>query len=215
MISRAENWILRQSDKGISSERAVNPSLQRDEKLVALAQNGDFTAFEELVKRYRVRMANYALQMLRVPEDVEDVVQDSFQKAYENIHRYKAKAKFSTWLTQIVKNQCRDHMRKLSRRASLEQREATGALTWMTQNSTADPAAQAEDQDLRNLLHTALGRLSDAHREAIVFRDLMEREYNEIGEHFGCTAGGAKLRVLRARRALEEEVRKLQKEWGL
>jgi RNA polymerase sigma-70 factor (ECF subfamily) len=93
-----------------------------------------------------------------------------------------------------------------NRRQALEQQEATGALTWMTEGETEDPVENLE-QDRRVLaLRRALNALPAHHKNVIVLRDIEEREYPEIARILGCSIGGAKLRVLRARRALKERM---------
>jgi RNA polymerase sigma-70 factor (ECF subfamily) len=88
----------------------------------------------------------------------------------------------------------------------LEQKEAAGALDWMTTGVTEDPITNLEDEQRRVAIRKALQALPPHHRTMIVLRDIEEREYPEIAEVLGCTIGGAKLRVLRARRALRDRI---------
>jgi len=186
--------------------------LDNDAVLVRRAREGDFRAFELLYERHRAMAYRFAFQMVPRRDDAEDIVQEAFVRAYRNLARYRDEAKFTTWLLRIVTNLCTDQARMSSRRLALEQQEADGALDWMTVGDQEDPIRNLE-QDFRvEALRKALNALPAHHRTVIILRDLEEREYTDIAQILGCTVGGAKLRVLRARRALRERVAPLIEE---
>lgn len=183
-----------------------------DEALVLAARNGDFGAYEQLFLRHRLLVYRYAYQMVRTRDDAEDIVQDVFVKAYKSLDKYRDEAKFTTWLLRITTNLCTDRARMSQRRNALEQQEAAGALDWMTVGSTDDPVENLEQSRRKEVLRRALAALPEHHRAIIVMRDLEEREYSEIADILDCTVGGAKLRVLRARRALRDRALPLLEE---
>lgn len=180
--------------------------LDSDESLVRRAREGDFDAFEVLFERHRLLVYRFAYQMVQKRDDAEDMVQEAFVRAYQNLHRYRDEAKFTTWLLRIVSNLCTDQARMTQRRSNLEQKEAVGALDWMTIGNFENPIENLEEDRRRLALRKAISALPDHHRQMIVMRDIEEREYSEIAEVLGCTIGGAKLRVLRARRALRDRI---------
>lgn len=177
-----------------------------DVSLVRRAREGDFGAFEVLFERHRALVYRFAYQMTNRRDDAEDMVQEAFLRAYQNLHRYRDEAKFTTWLLRIVTNLCTDQARMSHRRTNLEQQEATTGLDWMTVGSTDDPIDNLEQDRRKVVLRKALAALPSHHRSVIVLRDIEEREYSEISSILGCTIGGAKLRVLRARRALRDRI---------
>ncbi|MBX3118982.1 MAG: sigma-70 family RNA polymerase sigma factor [Fimbriimonadaceae bacterium] len=177
-----------------------------DEGLVMRAKNGDFDAFERLFERHRTMVFRFTYQMVPRRDDAEDLVQEAFVRAYQNLPRYRDEAKFTTWLLRIVMNLCTDQARMSTRRQALEQQEASGALGWMTQNIADDPVDNLAADERVLALRKALNALPDHHRNVIILRDIQEKEYSEIAEILDCTVGGAKLRVLRARRALRDRV---------
>lgn len=180
---------------------------ESDEALVIRAKEGEFEAFEQLFTRHRDLVYRFAYQMAPRRDDAEDIVQEVFVRAYQNIHRYRDEAKFTTWLLRIASNLGTDRARMSTRRNALEQQEAAGALTWMTEGSTTeDPIENLEGDRRRELLRKAIAALPDHHRNVIILRDIQEREYPEIAEILSCSVGGAKLRVLRARRALRDRL---------
>lgn len=180
--------------------------IDSDNALVKRARDGEFEAFELLFERHRQLVYRFAYQMVPRRDDAEDIVQEAFVRAYQNLHRYRDEAKFTTWLLRIVSNLCTDQARMKNRREALEQQEASGALVWMTEGNVDDPVGDLEQERRVKVLRTALSALPAHHRQVIVLRDLEEREYSEIAGILGCTVGGAKLRVLRARRALRDRV---------
>ncbi len=178
-----------------------------DEALVSLAKAGDYSAFEALFERHRNLVYRFAYQMAPRRDDAEDIVQEVFLRAYQNLHRYRDEAKFTTWLLRIASNLGTDRARMGQRRHDLEQREAKGSLTWMTVGTTHDDPLDNLDSERKiEALRKAIAALPDHHRNVIIMRDIQEMEYPEISEILGCTIGGAKLRVLRARRALRDRM---------
>ncbi|RYG39509.1 sigma-70 family RNA polymerase sigma factor [bacterium] len=186
--------------------------LDSDFALVTRAREGDYEAFEALFDRYRLLVYRFAYQMVGRRDDAEDLVQEAFVRAYQNLHRYRDEAKFTTWLLRIVTNLCTDQARMSHRRTHLEQQEAAGALDWMTVGDTDDPVRNLDEERRAKALRSAIQALPTHHRTMIVLRDLEERDYPDIASIVGCSIGGAKLRVLRARRALRDRVAPLLEE---
>lgn len=186
--------------------------LDSDEVLVRKARDGDYAAFERLYERHRTLVYRFAYQMAPRRDDAEDMVQEAFVRAYQNLHRYRDEAKFTTWLLRIVTNLATDQARMNNRRGALEQQEAAGSLTWMTTVVNEDPIHNLTLEDTRDVIRRALSALPPHHRSVIILRDIEEREYPDIASILGCTIGGAKLRVLRARRALKERIAPLLEE---
>jgi len=183
-----------------------------DEALVLAAKAGNFDAFEKLFDRHRQMVYRFAFQMCGRRDDAEDIVQEVFVRAYKNLERYRDEAKFTTWLLRIATNLGTDRARMSNRRQHLEQQEAQGALSWMTANVNDDPVDNLEGDRRVMILRKAIAALPEHHRNMIVLRDIEERDYEEIGQICGCTVGGAKLRVLRARRALKDRMLPLLEE---
>lgn len=177
-----------------------------DEALVRKARDGDYNAFERLFERHRDLVYRFAYNMAGRRDDAEDLVQEAFVRAYQNLGRYRDEAKFTTWLLRIVSNLATDHGRMHNRRTALEKQEAGGGLDWMTVGNVTDPVQELEADRRAGILRKAIASLPPHHRNMIVMRDIEERDYADISATLGCTVGGAKLRVLRARRALRDRV---------
>lgn len=177
-----------------------------DNALVRRAREGDYDAFEQLFERHRQLVYRFAYQMMPRRDDAEDIVQEAFVRAYQNLNKYRDEAKFTTWLLRIVTNLCTDQARMAQRRSALEQQEAAGSLTWMTSVENENPVDNLEADRRVFALRKALNALPAHHRSVIILRDIEERDYADIAEVLNCTVGGAKLRVLRARRALKDRI---------
>jgi len=139
----------------------------------------------------------------------EDVVQECFVRAYENLDKFREECRFTTWIMRIAANLCTDRARMRSRRTALEDKEAGDGLLWMTGEQYEDPIANLESERRALAVRRALNALPPHHKQMIVLRDLEERDYDDISGILGCTYGGAKLRVLRARRALRDRLKPL------
>lgn len=194
----------------VPASRTMDGRFERDsdEALVALARNGDFSAFEKLFERHRNLVYRFVYQMSNKRDDAEDLTQEVFVRAYQNLQRYRDEAKFTTWLLRIATNLATDKARMSQRRMTLENQESgsQGALAWMTVGHTDDPVENLETDRRLEALKKALMALPDHHRNVIVLRDIEEMDYKDMAELLNCTVGGAKLRVLRARRALRDRV---------
>ncbi len=191
---------------GYDASLSGRVEMDTDVALVRKARDGDFSAFEQLFDRHRTLVYRFAYQMTSRRDDAEDVVQEAFVRAYQNLHRYRDEAKFTTWLLRIVTNLCTDQARMSQRRTALEQQEAAGALDWMTSGESEDPVQNLEADRRKIALRKALNALPIHHKSVIILRDIEEREYPDMAAILGCTVGGAKLRVLRARRALRDRI---------
>lgn len=188
------------------SGSAVGPVEGREEALVALARQGDYHAFERLFEMHRQNVYRFVYQMMPSKDEAEDITQEAFLRAFQNLHRFRKEAKFTTWILRIATNLCTDRLRMATRRTNLEQREASGALEWMTVGKRVNPVEDLDQEQRAIIVRKALMALPAHHRGVIILRDFEEREYHEIAEILGCSVGGAKLRVLRARRALKDRL---------
>lgn len=183
-----------------------------DNALISAAKSGDFSSFERLYERHRATVYRFAYHMTHSRDEAEDITQETFVRAFQNLHRFRKEAKFTTWVLRITTNLCTDRARMTQRRSALEQQEAAGSLEWMTVGRTVSPIEDLEKERQAQMVRKAVNALPSHHRQVLIMRDFEEREYTEISEILGCTVGGAKLRVLRARRALRDRLAPLLKE---
>lgn len=162
-----------------------------DAALVARVLDGEVDAFGELVDRHYPDCARFAYRMLGNRQDVEDVLQDSFLRAYRALGRYRERGTFRSWLFRIVVNRCRTtavRRRRTSRRFLQDE----GALERAAQPST-------EEQIIaRDALQTSLSTLEPRLREAFLLKYGEGLEYSEMAKLTGASVSALKMRVKRA-----------------
>jgi len=184
-----------------------------DEQLAAKAREGDTAAMEELYLRYRQPVFRIVYRSTRNIDEAEDIVQDVFLKAFEHLHTFRERSRFSTWLMRIALNLCTDRARMRQRRQELLEREAEHKLAWCHPDAP-DPIETAQRNAFHEAFYTALNQLPDHHRQLIILRDLEEMDYEAIAQILGTSVGAVKLRVMRARRAFKAKLEPLLRAIG-
>jgi RNA polymerase sigma factor (sigma-70 family) len=185
--------------------------LTAEEELVAAAKGGDEGAFETLFNRHQRKIFVLAFRYTRVREDAEDVVQQTFQKAFVHLQKFEGKSSLSTWLTRIAINQALMLLR--SRRGLREiligdpsGEEATPALVLADTNP--DPEARFLQREKTHILSAAMRQLRPGMRRAIELRELGELSNRDTAAHLGVSIGAVKARVFHARRKLAKALRR-------
>ncbi len=174
-----------------------------DEILVVALQEGDDTAFDQLLARYKRPVINFIYRMLNDASAAEDAAQEVFVKVYRNIHRFKpGKGRtFSTWLFQIARNHALDAIRYQSRRP-LEFRDMSenGAANLAATPPTADARLVQEEQVAT--IARAIQKLPMKQRTAMVLTVYQEMSQAEIATVMGCSVRAVESHLARARKAL-------------
>ena len=196
---------------------AVIQSKARDEAsdelaLVHAAKAGDISAFEQLVKRYDRNVFRIAQHITQNREDAEDVVQDAFLKAYENLEQFQENSKFYTWLVRIAVN---ESLMKLRRRrtdktVSLDQEIQTEEDTMPREVAdwSPNPEQLYKQGELKEILTRTINGLPTSFRTVFVLRDVEGLSTEETAEALGLSIPAVKSRLLRARLQLRERLSK-------
>jgi len=185
-----------------------------DAALVTRAVEGDLPAFRQLVERYQRRILSVALGIMGNRDDAEDVVQESFLKAFRNLHSFRRESSFYTWLYRIVYNLAIDEKRKRYRHVenSIGDEkilEASAELATHRAGSVIRPPdADLERSQLQSQLKVALESLSAEHRTVILLREVDGLSYSEISEAVGCSKGTVMSRLHHARKKLQRYLKK-------
>jgi RNA polymerase sigma-70 factor (ECF subfamily) len=182
-----------------------------DIEYVVLCQKGDTDAFEVLVERHQKKMLNVAYRMMGDYDEACDVTQEAFLAAYKSIKKFKAEAKFSTWLYRIVVNYSKNRLKQLRNIAKREvvsiddSREirTEGALCQSSPND-ASPGAQMERREREAQVQKCIKSLDEEYREVLVLRDIQGLSYEEIKDILKIPDGTVKSRLFRARNALKD-----------
>ena len=182
-----------------------------EEELVAKAKGGSHAAFEKLVQRYEARVFRVAQRIARSREDAEDVIQQSFQKAFEHLQRFEGRSSFSTWLTRIVLNEALMLARagRKFRDVSIDHMNASedSVLPLEIADSRPNPEHSYFQQERRQLLFSAMSELRPGIRVALQICDLHELSLRETAGILGLSVAAVKSRVNRGRKVLREKLK--------
>ncbi len=191
---------------------------QSDEQLVELAKNGDETAFPELVKRYSRRILRVARNITNNDEDAEDVLQESFLKAFTHLDSFQGNSKFYTWLVRIAMNEALMKLRKrrTGKVVSLDEELSTGEDTVVREVAVWDgtPEDRYSQEEMREILDRTIASLPEGFRTVFVLRDVEELSTEETADTLGLSIPAVKSRLLRARLQLREKLTRLFKKTG-
>lgn len=172
-------------------------------ELVAAAQQGDATAFAQLVQATHRDTFTLAVRLTGNEEDARDVTQEAYLRAYRGLPRFRGDAQFSTWLYRITANCAASH---LGRRNRHRHDPLPDAGEVVDLRADANPQLHSDAADLRDRVLVALDTLPPKLRAVVVLRDIYELSHDAIAEELGISVTAAKVRLHRARLKLRAEV---------
>ena len=181
-----------------------------DEALMLLYQQGDHTAFAQLVRRHQKPLYNFVLRQVRMNQVAEDIVQEAFVRVVQNARNFKPDARFTTWVYTITRNLCIDQARKRAVRKHLSLDESKGeeknGATLGEQ--TADPRANVERNasatELQKRIVRAVDMLPDDQREVFLLREGSSLPFKEIADITGTPENTVKSRMRYALERLQQ-----------
>jgi RNA polymerase sigma-70 factor (ECF subfamily) len=186
--------------------------------LVAKAREGDLASFNELVQRYDRKIFRLAKHITQNDEDAEDVLQETFLKAFEHLGDFQGQSKFYTWIVRIAVNESlmKLRKRKSDRTVPLDEPVDTGEDTVVREIAVWEdnPEQKYSREELANILEEAVETLRPAFRTVFVLRDIEELSTEETAEALGISVPAVKSRLLRARLQLREKLTRLFKRKG-
>jgi len=172
---------------------------ETDEQLVRKSQQGDERAFGELVNRYESKVYSLALKMLRNADDAEDVLQDTFLRAYRGIKAFQGNSTFSTWIYRITANSALMRLRKKQLPTvsidDADEREAPiNIADW-----APSPVEQLLTKETQQAMNEAIEALPPEFRQVFVLRDVEELSNSEVADILDLSVAAVKSRLHRAR----------------
>jgi len=175
-----------------------------DAAAVARAKAGDLEAFRVLVEKHSRNVFRLAFRMTRNEEDAEDVVQETFLKAYRNLDRFAGRSEFSTWVHSIAANCALDLLRRRAPREDRTRPLETEAFEAAASDATPERALLGSE--VGSQVARSLDRLTDMERSAFILRHFEGRTIAEIGRTLGVKSGAAKNCVFRAVAKLRQDL---------
>jgi len=184
--------------------------IDEEAAIIAQARLGNTGAFNELLRRYERKIFRLALHITQNREDAEDVLQESFLKAYEHLDQFQGQSKFYTWIVRIAVNQAlmKLRKRKSDRSVSLDETIDTGEDNISREIAAWDenPEQKYSRDELQRILTSAIDGLAPIYRAVFVLRDIDGLSTEEAAEALDLSVPAVKSRLLRARLQLREKL---------
>lgn len=194
------------------------PSAFDETALVARAREGDAQAFTALVNQYERRIYRLAKHITQNDEDAEDVLQETFLKAFEHLNTFQGNSKFYTWIVRIAVNEALMKLRKRKGDRTVPLDEPVDTGEEMVAREIAvwedNPEQRYSREEMQQILDSAVQSLKPDFRTVFILRDIEELSTEETAEALGISIPAVKSRLLRARLALREKLTRQFKRKG-
>lgn len=196
--------VFNSSDGNKQVRKDASESSLEDDRYVTQAVEGDQEAFKRLMEKYQKPLYYHVLKMVKNHEQVEDIVQESFMKAFSNLSSYNTNYAFSTWMYRITTNHTIDHLRKRKlQTTSIDEpvRAKDGEMQIQIVGG-AETDRKIIRKERKKIVSDAIHNLPEKYREVIVMRHLEEMSYQEISDELDLPLGTVKAHIFRAREML-------------
>jgi RNA polymerase sigma-70 factor, ECF subfamily len=183
-----------------------------DKELVRRVQKGDRRAFDLLFSRYQHKIHGLVSRYVRTSDEIDDVVQEAFIKAYRALPRFRGESAFYTWLYRIAINTAKNYLVARSRRPPDVDVDATDAEHldgYDALRETENPENNLARDELEQAINGAIRALPDDLRSAVTLREFDGLSYEQIAQIMDCPVGTVRSRIFRAREAIDERIRSM------
>jgi RNA polymerase sigma-70 factor (ECF subfamily) len=187
-------------------------SKDTDQQLVDRVLEGDKQAFNLLVVRYQQRVIALIARFVNDPQEVEDVSQEAFIKAYRALSLFRGESAFYTWLYRIAVNTAKNHLVAKSRRppaVDMDIDESQNNDLAMSLRELESPEESLVTEDLKQAIEKAIDELPEELKTAFTLREFSGLSYEDITEIMDCPVGTVRSRIFRAREAIDKRIREL------
>jgi RNA polymerase sigma factor (sigma-70 family) len=196
-----------------SGNELVSGNNQAPEDLVRTALGGDQKAYKALFEMYRQAIFHIAVKIVRNPEEANDLVQETFIRAFGSLKTYDCHYRFSTWLYKIAANCSIDFLRKrkidaLSLDRPIETKD--GEVQMEVPDNSYNPERDLHEKERSFGIEEAIESLPEKYREVIILRHKEDQSYEEIAKALHVPVGTVKARIFRARELLKKKLKSLR-----
>ncbi|MBN1520910.1 MAG: sigma-70 family RNA polymerase sigma factor [Candidatus Aureabacteria bacterium] len=178
---------------------------QKDQAVIGRVLSGERDAYEDIIKRYQAKICSVCYSVVHNYADAQDLSQDVFLRAYENLSKFSGKSSFYTWLYRIAKNVSIDFRRKHGKVTKVELIE--GLNTGESDKGPSGPREDLNEKELGKVIREAIDELPEEQKEVIILREINGLSYNEITETLGCSEGTVMSRLHYARKKLAQKLK--------
>jgi len=193
---------------------AFKPETDEDREIVDRCVRGDRGAFDVLVEKYYKKIYNLAYRFVGDSEEANDLAQEVFTAAYQNLKKFRGDAKFSTWLFQIATNRGKNRFKYLKRRGYFANKGPTNgeedreSLQRAIPDLSTNPETILAGKQIQKIVQDAINDLDADHKEIVILRDIEGFSYEEIARILNLPEGTTKSRLHRARMVVKEKLKK-------
>ena len=180
-----------------------------DHQLVLRVQKGDKRAFDLLVLKYQYKLQAIVSRFVRDTDEVADVTQEAFIKAYRALPKFRGDSQFYTWLYRIAINTAKNYLVSKSRRPSSTDIDVADAEQFADNEKLIDETSPEDfmmTQELAQVIKDSLSQLPEDLRTALTLREFEGMSYEEIAAVMGCPVGTVRSRIFRAREFIDKHV---------
>lgn len=180
-----------------------------DHQLVARVQKGDKRAFDLLVLKYQFRLQAIVSRFIRDSDEVADVTQEAFIKAYRALPKFRGDSQFYTWLYRIAINTAKNYLVSKNRRPANTDIDIGDAEQFADNDKLIDetsPENSMMKEELAQVIKNSLNQLTEDLRTALTLREFEGMSYEEIAAIMDCPVGTVRSRIFRAREFIDERV---------
>ncbi|MCB1678643.1 MAG: RNA polymerase sigma factor RpoE [Halioglobus sp.] len=183
---------------------------ETDQQLVARVQKGDQRAFDLLVLKYQHKIFGLISRYINDADEVQDVAQEAFIKAYRALPRFRGDSAFYTWLYRIAINTAKNHLVSRSRRppgSDVEVNDAEHYESGAALRDIENPESALFGEELKVVVERAIANLPEDLRTAVTLREFDGLSYEDIAQIMDCPVGTVRSRIFRAREAIDTQVK--------
>jgi RNA polymerase sigma-70 factor (ECF subfamily) len=207
---------IKKTQAGSTAAMGGNPTVgnrEIDQELVERAQRGDKRAFGMLVEKYQRKLGRLLSRLIRDPAEVEDVVQESFIKAYRALPNFRGDSAFYTWLYRIGINTAKNYLVAMGRRpqvtTEIEIEDAENFEDGNELRTMDTPETELMGKQIAKTVNDTVASLPEELRTAITLREIEGLSYEEIATLMDCPIGTVRSRIFRARETIAQKLRPL------
>ena len=187
-----------------------------DQQLVARVQAGDKRAFDLLVLKYQHKIAGLVSRFIHDADEVQDVTQEAFIKAYKALGNFRGDSQFYTWLYRIAINTAKNYLVSRNRRPPGSDIDVEDAVHFEGQTALKDNASPERNmmtEQLQDVVNSSIRQLPEDLRSALTLREYDGLSYEEIADVMNCPVGTVRSRIFRAREAIDKEIQPMLEEF--
>lgn len=194
----------------------MEPQPADDTCLVQEALAGNQASFQILVERYQARLFSLVRHYTKNPYEIEDVVQETFLKAYTRLDSFQHQSSFYTWIYRIAVNTILDFLKRRGRSpvTSVEDPELVQSTTIAASPRVLSPDARMQREEIQTITHQILDGMPEIFRTVLVMREFEDMPYQDIADVLGISIGTVESRLFRARARFKEKLLQLHPEYG-